>query len=108
MKEFTSAREFMKFWTSDPAKQGPVFIWFSASWCGPCQTLLAHQKELEAAAGSRSLYYCNISKAGDESAGYCGVSKLPTFALVVPGRVLAHVEGADMDRICKFMRAHQG
>ena len=107
MKEFTSAREFLKFWTSDPTEQEPVFIWFSASWCVPCQTLANHQKELEAAAGRRPLYYCNISKAGDDAAGYCGISKLPTFALITPGRVHAKVEGADVSAICKFMHAHQ-
>jgi thioredoxin-like negative regulator of GroEL len=105
MKEFTSARDFLKFWTSED--QQPVFIWFSASWCVPCQTLTKHQAELEAAAGKRPLYYCNISKAGDDAASYCGVSKLPTFVLAIPGRTLAKVEGADVTAICKFMRAHQ-
>jgi thiol-disulfide isomerase/thioredoxin len=107
MREFTSAREFLKFWTSESTKPEPAFIWFSASWCNPCQALLVHKAELEAAAGNRPFYYCNISKAGEDAAGYCGISKLPTFALVVPGRVLAKVEGADLAAICKFMRAHQ-
>jgi thiol-disulfide isomerase/thioredoxin len=107
MKEFTSAREFLKFWTSEPEDNPPAFIWFSASWCVPCQTLTKHLKELEAAAGKRPLYYCNISKVGDDAAGYCGIAKLPTFALVIPGRVHAKVEGADINAICKFMRAHQ-
>jgi thiol-disulfide isomerase/thioredoxin len=107
MKEFTSAREFLKFWTSDPTDKEPAFIWFSASWCIPCQLLKRHQKEIEAAAGQRPFYYCDITKAGDDAAGYCGIGKLPTFALVTPGRVHAKVEGADVNAICKFMRTNQ-
>jgi thiol-disulfide isomerase/thioredoxin len=107
MKEITSAREFLKLWTSDSTDVNPFFIWFSASWCIPCQQLAKSQKELENAAGHRTIYYCNISKTGDDSAGYCGVSKLPTVVLAIPGKVFARVEGADVGHICKFMQAHQ-
>jgi thioredoxin-like negative regulator of GroEL len=67
-----------------------VLIAFGASWCGPCKKL---NKELIAQrVPSAVVYYCDVDE-NEDSLQYCGLSKIPSFALIVDGIFKGVLEG---------------
>jgi thioredoxin-like negative regulator of GroEL len=73
-----------KIESSEPIPDKTV-IYFTASWCGPCQKI---DKEIL----SRSLHdinflICDIDK-NDYTAGYCGIRKIPTFLIIYKTKIV--------------------
>lgn len=60
-------------------------IYFTATWCGPCQKI---DKDLL----NRSLFtinflICDIDQ-NDYTAGYCGIRKIPNFMIIYKTKII--------------------
>lgn len=54
-------------------------IYFTASWCGPCQKI--DKEFLSRSLSNINFLICDIDK-NDYTAGYCGIRKIPTFMII--------------------------
>jgi thiol-disulfide isomerase/thioredoxin len=60
-------------------------IYFTASWCGPCQRI--DKEILNRSFSNINFLYCDIDK-NDYTAGYCGIRKIPTFLLIYKTKII--------------------
>jgi thioredoxin-like negative regulator of GroEL len=68
----------------DPVPDKSV-IYFTASWCGPCQRI---DKEILTRSFSNiNFLVCDIDK-NDYTAGYCGIRKIPTFLVIYKTKIV--------------------
>ena len=67
---------------------------FSATWCGPCQTMGPIVERLAARfAGRAGVVKIDVDQAGELASAY-GVRSVPTFLLFADGQVVERVVGA--------------
>ena len=84
--------------------RGSMFlVWFSASWCGPCQRM--NKKTLEETAAELNLpfYYCDESVNRD-TIDAVGIRSFPTFVIYDQGSEKARREIADTVKVCQWMK----
>jgi len=60
-------------------------IYFTASWCGPCQRI--DKDTLYRSLSSLNLLICDIDQ-NDYTAGYCGIRKIPTFMIIYKTKIV--------------------
>ncbi len=75
-------------------------VWFSASWCGPCQRM--DKAALESAA-TIPLYYCDES-VNRETILHVGVTTFPTFVLYSKGVEVARRVSSDTTKVCQWIK----
>ncbi|WKZ86324.1 thioredoxin family protein [Ralstonia pickettii] len=75
----------------EPAKQGPIVVAFTASWCGPCKLLKPKLEQLADAWG----FTLAIVDAGEDKAlaAEHGVRAVPTVLTLENGAVLGRFSG---------------
>jgi len=78
-------------------------VWFSASWCGPCQRM--DKAALESAAKEQgvSLYYCDET-VNRETIDHVGIRTFPTFVLYSKGVEVARRESSDTTKVCQWIK----
>ena len=77
-----------------------VIIYFTASWCRPCQNL-----KLASVYNYRNdikWYLCDVD-VNDYSLKFCGARQIPSFAAIVQGRQLPPYTNADHVAVCKWL-----
>ena len=82
----------------------PTFlVWFSASWCGPCQRM--DKKTLEETAEEMGIpfYYCDESVNRD-TIDAVGIRSFPTFVLYDKGSEVSRRVSADTTKVCQYIR----
>lgn len=75
-------------------------IYFTASWCGPCNGLPLD--EIVKINPDIHWYLCDID-TNKYSAGYCGVSSVPTFMAIIHGKVLQPLSSSTPQNIAKYI-----
>lgn len=97
MRAITTLKEL-----KEVADSGVLFIvWFSAAWCGPCQSLDKQTLTEMATNLGIELVYCDID-AGAPVAKACAVKTIPTFQAFVDGEPDIKHSGADFLAIRRF------
>ena len=98
----TSSEHFDEL-LADASERGvPVVVDFSATWCGPCQSIAPAFEALAAKHAERALFVQVDVDECAEVAERFDVSSMPTFVLLAPGggdEVLARVAGADVGAV---------
>jgi thioredoxin-like negative regulator of GroEL len=60
-------------------------IYFTASWCGPCQRI--DKELLNRSFSNINFLLCDIDR-NDYTAGYCGIRKIPTFLVIYKTKII--------------------
>ena len=75
-------------------------VWFSASWCGPCQRM---DKAALESASNIPLYYCDET-VNIETIDHVGIRTFPTFVLYSKGVEVARRVSADTTKVCQWIK----
>jgi len=77
-----------------------IVIYFTASWCGPCNKL-----NLQRIVGlRRDIHWmlCDVDK-NDYSLGYCGGRSIPAWLAIVNGKPQQLLQMSDDATVCKWL-----
>lgn len=113
MRSFDTQEEFETYWfgTAPVTKPASVraadqafLVWFSATWCGPCKRL--DMDKVEAAAKEAGVPLWKVEQTVNSyTAGYCDIRSLPTFALMVPKKIVGTLCSSDTDAVVSWIGA---
>jgi thioredoxin-like negative regulator of GroEL len=70
--------------SNEPVPEKSV-IYFTASWCGPCQRI--DKAMLNRSFSDINFLLCDIDR-NDYTAGYCGIRKIPTFLVIYKTKIV--------------------
>jgi thiol-disulfide isomerase/thioredoxin len=112
MRNFATQLEFEEYWfgRAEVVKPAGVrasdkafFVYFTASWCGPCKRL--DLDKIEAAAKSVGVPLWKVEQTeNDYTAGFCDVRSLPTFVLMQPKVIVDKLSNSNTDTIVEWMK----
>ena len=71
-------------------------IYFTASWCKPCQKI--DKEMLERSLSSVNFLICDIDQ-NDYTAGYCGIRKIPTFMVIHKKKIIKVFSSSNTNEI---------
>ena len=71
-------------------------IYFTASWCKPCQKI--DKEMLERSLNSVNFLICDID-LNDYTAGYCGIRKIPTFMVIYKKKIVKVFSSSNTNEI---------
>ena len=83
-----------------PGQPSLNMIYFTASWCGPCNGLPLD--EIVKLNSNIQWYLCDIDE-NKYSAGYCGVTSVPTFMPIIHGKAVASLSSSTPQIIAKYI-----
>ncbi len=78
-----------------------VIIYFSASWCGPCNRIELHK--LLSLSDKIKWYLCDVDD-NDYSPGYCGVKSIPSFLAILNGQAQPLYSNSNTESIISWMK----
>ena len=106
MKLLISHIDFEKMIGRSPLEPGDTIapftvIWFSASWCGPCQKvdgdrLIAELPNIE-------WLKCDIDQ-NNYTPGFCGVKSIPTFMAVAGKKILGKLQSSSTEDVIRWAK----
>lgn len=67
----------------------PIFLVFSAPWCGVCPGFKSTVRELAPQFSGQAKFYTVNADQNTDLANYCGVSSLPSLVLLNRSEVMA-------------------
>lgn len=101
--DISTTAEFVKTIKSHP---GPAIAYFTAKWCGPCQTISPFFASCAADDKCANIAFLKVDvDVCDELAGQCGVSSMPTFIAYCQKRKLTEFSGADKNKLVDMINA---
>lgn len=82
-----------------------IFVYFSASWCGPCKQLLPLVEELDKRNTDSSLlfYYADIDN-NDVLCNSCNVKEVPTYAVIKDMKILGQSHGSSISTVGDLLK----
>ena len=82
-----------------------LFFYFSASWCGPCKSLLPLIEELNNRNTNEKLvfYYVNIDE-NDKLCGSCNIKQVPSYAVIKNKKVLGLDSGSNISKVGNLLK----
>jgi thiol-disulfide isomerase/thioredoxin len=111
MRSFDTQEEFETYWFGKAPATKPAgfratdqafLVWFSATWCGPCKRL--DMEKVEAAAKEAGLPLWKVEQTVNSyTAGYCDIRSLPTFALMIPKKIVGTLCSSDTDAVVSWI-----
>ncbi|XP_069622612.1 thioredoxin-like [Ranitomeya imitator] len=75
-----------------------IVVDFTATWCGPCQTIAPFFESLACKYPAILLYKVDVDTAADIAAE-CGIKAMPTFQFYKDGKKVDDLCGADPDKL---------
>jgi thioredoxin-like negative regulator of GroEL len=102
--------EELYFWKEGPrplgvrSTDGAFLVYFTASWCGPCKVLNLDTIDQVASAYNLPLWKCDYV-VNDYTAGYCNVRSFPSFAIIVPKKIVQVIKSNQTHLVCDWIQA---
>ncbi len=88
------------------AAKGLAVVDFTASWCGPCQTIGPTFEALANSDGGKLAFFKVDVDANKKAAKLAGVGALPTFQVWAQGKKVGEVIGADEKKLKALLAKH--
>lgn len=82
----------------------PIFIKFSAVWCGPCKRMAPHFEKLSKEVDAH-FFTVDVDNS-TELSSYFKATSLPTIISIVGGEIVNKYEGSDMEEITKLVKKY--
>jgi len=111
MRTFDTQLQFEEYWKgqAEPVKPAGVrasdrgfFMYFTATWCGPCRRL--DIDAIEAATKAVGIPIWKVEQTvNDYTAGYCDVRSLPTFLFVTPLKIVSKVSSSNTEEVLNWI-----
>lgn len=82
------------------------FVYFGASWCGPCKHLDVNALVEVAEKTGIPLWKCDVSK-NEYTPGYCQVRSIPTFLCFSPGKEISRLQSSNTQEVAQWMYSYK-
>lgn len=103
MREFTESDNIGEVLLENMDKKVLSLLYFTASWCGPCQRVYPLLNELSAKLKGNEKYNIEFYKVdldeNEEFCEKCNIRSVPTFFVMNGKNLLSHCSGADIQTI---------
>lgn len=103
MREFTESDDISKVLTENMNKKVLSLLYFTASWCGPCQKVYPLLNELSDKLSENNNYNIEFYKIdidkNEEFCEKCDIRSVPTFFVMNGKNLLSQCTGADIQTI---------
>ena len=83
-----------------------VVVDFTASWCGPCQTIAPKFQAMSEEFTDVIFYKVDVDK-NDETAEACGVQAMPTFKFYKNGKEVTTFSGSNEAKLRSTIEANK-
>ena len=107
MIEFSEKDDIVKILLENMENKTLSFLYFTAKWCGPCQSIAPFIEELSVKIKEKNEYNINFYKIDiDENKIFCKkclIKSVPTFYIMNGKDLLNSLNGADKEKIGKFI-----
>ena len=87
------------------ASKGLCVVYFTATWCGPCQVIKPVYEQLAEDHPSSTFVKVDVDEWPDIAAG-AEVRAMPTFHFLVDGKLADKLVGADPKKLLEYITAH--
>jgi len=87
------------------SKSKLVVVDFTATWCGPCQTIAPVFAKLAEDHPGSEFVKVDVDDAADVAA-HCKISSMPTFHLYKGGATVEEFSGADKLKLLELVQKH--
>lgn len=91
--------------------EGTVIVDFFATWCGPCKSIAPVFAQLaeDAAEANSAVTFLKVDvDEFPKIAAKYDVESMPTFLVLVNGKVQERLEGADVQKLKKMVKTRVG
>lgn len=103
MREFTEDDDIGKVLIENMNKKVLSLLYFTATWCGPCQKVYPLLNELSDKLSENSNYNIEFYKIdidkNEEFCEKCDIRSVPTFFVMNGKKILSQCTGADIQTI---------
>jgi len=103
MNEFKEEDDIVKVLLENQKKKVLSFLYFTASWCGPCKAIAPFLEELSTALKEKGEYNIEFNKIdidkNEEFCDKCKIKSVPTFFIMDGKDLLGSCNGANKDNI---------
>jgi thioredoxin 1 len=107
MNEFTEADDITNVLLENMEKKVLSLLYFTASWCGPCQTIKPFLKELSSTLKTDGKYniefYMIDIDNNEEFCNKCNIRSVPTFFIMNGKDLLGSLNGSDKTKLSEMI-----
>jgi thioredoxin 1 len=103
MREFTDTDNIGEILVDNKNKKVLSLLYFTATWCGPCQSIYPLLNELSSKLSENKQYNIEFFKIdidkNDEFCEKCNIRSVPTFYIMNGNTLLSQCTGANINTI---------
>jgi thioredoxin 1 len=107
MNEFTENDDITNVLLENMEKKVLSLLYFTASWCGPCQKIKPFLKELSESLKNSGEYniefYMIDIDSNEEFCDKCNIRSVPTFFIMNGKDLLGSLSGADKTKLSEMI-----
>ena len=107
MIEFTEDDDIVKVLLENMNKSVLSLLYFTASWCGPCQKIKPFLEELSIALKEKGKYNIEFYKIdidkNEDFCNKCDIKSVPTFFIMNGKNLLSSLNGSDKDKLSEMI-----
>jgi len=107
MIEFTEKDDIVKVLLENKEKNVLSLLYFTASWCGPCQKIKPFLEELSQALKEKGDYNIEFYKIdidqNEDFSDKCDIRSVPTFFIMNGRDLLNSLNGSDKEKLSQMI-----
>ncbi|XP_018593721.1 thioredoxin-like [Scleropages formosus] len=85
-----------------------VVVEFSASWCGPCNTIAPFFEELSEREENQNIVFLKVDvDDAQDVANFCDIKCMPTFHFYKNGKKMDNFSGSSSEKLEQLLKEHR-